>query len=218
MQWLAVIAELTNEALLDGRDPGAAFDAVMSTADLDAPVPDPLFDQQPRVSERARELLRSGTAPEWSGDPLPEVAMMAQWMVIDSLVADIEEQDASGERLYALEFQGPSRQYIMFGRSTNLKCRIDEHTRAANPHGWALLNGWVSLPLLPNAKRAESVLLRMGGRIHIHRHYRERFYEMPYGRSLNLVRCIVDHFSSPEIRALLQAESGRPAVERRSRR
>jgi hypothetical protein len=91
MQWLAVIAELTNDALLDGRDPGAAFDEVMSTANLDAPVPDPLFDQQPCMSERARELLRSATAPEWPGDPLPEVAMMAQWMVVDSLLADIEE-------------------------------------------------------------------------------------------------------------------------------
>src|SRR5690348_5859797 len=84
----------------------------------------------------------------------------------------------------------------MFGHTTNVSMRLRAHINAAEPHGYALLNGWVSPPLRPHAKDAEAVLLRLGSIVERVVHYRERFYDMPYERGLSLARCVFDDFAA----------------------
>ncbi|MFF2954094.1 hypothetical protein ACFVVU_22475 [Kitasatospora sp. NPDC057965] len=140
--------------------------------------------------EWARQLLRAGTLPENPQSPLPDDIILIQDIVRDQLSGYVETDRPRADRLYVLDFQGPRRQYTMFGHSTDLPTRIAEHCQAATPHGYALLGGWAS-PGVDDAYSMEQVALRLA-RHEYGWHYRERFYEMPLTTGMNYVRAVFE--------------------------
>jgi hypothetical protein len=154
--------------------------------ELTTPVLPPPHPGLPRLVKRARVLLREGVLPKDWQVPLPDAARIVHSMMRDHLTSYVDVRHQRADRLYVLEFQGPN-QYVMFGRTTNLPERVAEHCRAAEPHGYALLNGWAS-PWVVSAKTLETAVLRFGGWTGSGYHHRERFYGMPYKTGLNLAR------------------------------
>lgn len=61
------------------------------------------------------------------------------------------------------------------------------HILDAGRHGYGLLNAWVS-PVLAHAQKQERVALDLAADLHGAQHVGERFYEMPFGTALTVVR------------------------------
>jgi hypothetical protein len=95
------------------------------------------------------------------------------------------------DRLYVLEFQGYESQYVIFGHTTNLMKRLSSHRLAAAPHGFALLQGWVS-PGMADARLAEQQVLMVASMLHGSGHFHERFYDMPYDKGLSIARAVFE--------------------------
>ncbi|MFF1817741.1 hypothetical protein ACFVWG_10635 [Kribbella sp. NPDC058245] len=98
---------------------------------------------------------------------------------------------SSDDHLYVLEFQGIRQQYVMFGRTRSIWRRLAAHRQAANPHGFVLLNGWIS-PGVNDAYSLEQITLGVGGLLHDQQHCRERFYDMPFELGLSIARSVFE--------------------------
>lgn len=95
--------------------------------------------------------------------------------------------------LYVLEFLGPRHQYVMFGRTNDLMRRFDEHVLDANPHGFAVVNGWASRrfqdpKVLPTAEQA---LLVAAERWFKTSHHHERFYNVSFDKGVQAARMMM---------------------------
>ncbi len=165
--------------------------ARFDTVDLTTPV-HPLPSKDVKVIEYVREEFRTATPERGGRGPLTINAIAVEWIIRRQLELYIEPDRPRADRLYVLEFQGPW-QYVMFGHTTNLLGRVTEHQRAASAHGFALVNGWAS-PWVENAQRLEYNALFYAGLLH-HQHYRERFFDMPFGFGVKIVRLIFEAMS-----------------------
>lgn len=155
--------------------------------DLTTPVVPPVHPGFPRLVDEARTRICAVDAGEPGGHPLPDCARLVQGGVMMQLARYPESRPGRPDRLYVLEFQGHRRQYLMFGHTTNLSRRLADHLLAANPHGFALLQGWVS-PGLANAQQLERLVLEVAGWCHGPIHFHERFYDMPFEKGLSIAR------------------------------
>lgn len=160
------------------------FDAFV---DLTTPVVPPVHPGSPRLIDEARAKICAVDADGSGGHPLPDCARLVQGGVMMQLARYPEPRPGRPDRLYVLEFQGHRRQYLMFGHTTNLSRRLADHLFAANPHGFALLQGWVS-PGLANAQQLERLVLEVAGWCHGSIHFHERFYDMPFEKGLSIGR------------------------------
>lgn len=155
--------------------------------DLTTPVVPPIHHGFPQLVDEARTRICSVDADEPGGHPLPDSARLVQGGVMMQLARYPEPRRGRPDRLYVLEFQGHRRQYLMFGHTTNLSRRLAHHLLAANPHGFALLQGWVS-PGLAKAQQLEQLVLEVAGWCHGPNHFHERFYDMPFEKGLSIGR------------------------------
>lgn len=164
-----------------------ALDLITCTTPL---TPGPLPEH---AIETVREEMRSiDTTIPIQRHPLPERIGIMSLVIRDGLQRYISNTDPGPDRIYVLDFQGPGRwQYIMFGHSFNALFRITEHIRAAEVHGWVLVDGWVS-PGLTNAQPLEASTLTVAGIFHQGLHYRERFYNMRFEDGLKIARVLFE--------------------------
>ncbi|MBB5166517.1 hypothetical protein [Mycobacterium sp. AZCC_0083] len=79
----------------------------------------------------------------------------------------------------------------MFGHSLDPLFRITEHIRAAEGHGWVLVDGWIS-PGVNNAQPLEAATLNVAGIFHQGLRYRERFYTMRFKDRLKIARMMFE--------------------------
>ena len=87
----------------------------------------------------------------------------------------------------------------MFGRTKDPHGRVTEHIRAAEVHGWALVDAWVS-PGVTSAQRLEQIVLTTVSFFHGGLHHRERFYGLDYQLGLKIARVVfeLDQIGIPE--------------------
>ena len=139
------------------------------------------FDWQERQQHTAARLrMATGSAP------ISKETSDWQDQILRSLNGYIP-RDApiiGRERLYVTDFQGPGHgaQYVKAGHSNNIVSRLEEHLRAANAHGWGMVNAWIS-PILANSKGARTVerkMLNALAEAHSGSSAGERFYGMDF--------------------------------------
>lgn len=155
--------------------------------DLTTPVVPPVHPEFPLLVDQARRRICADEADELDGHPLPDSARVVQSGALMQLGRYPEPNPRRPDRLYVLEFQGHRRQYVMFGHTTNLSRRLANHVLAANPHGFALFQGWAS-PGLAEAQPLEQLVLEVASWCHGSRHFHERFYDMPFDKALSIGR------------------------------
>jgi hypothetical protein len=145
------------------------------------------------VIERVRDEMRSiDTMTPIEKHPLVDRVGGVSLVIRDGLQRYISDADPGPDRIYVLDFQGPGRwQYVMFGHSFDPLFRITEHIRAAEVHGWVLVDGWIS-PGLTNARPLEAATLNVAGIFHHSFHYRERFYTMRFEDGLKIARVMFE--------------------------
>jgi hypothetical protein len=85
----------------------------------------------------------------------------------------------------------------MFGRTRDPLGRVAEHIRAAEVHGWALVDGWLS-PGARQAPKFEQAVIRTAGLYHRGLHYRERFFGMDFDFALKIARVMFELWDKPE--------------------
>ncbi|MGH2777278.1 MAG: hypothetical protein ACRDJB_01365 [Actinomycetota bacterium] len=174
--------------------------------ELSTPVLPPADPSFSRLIEEARRALQAEPLSDVGAHPLSDEVRALEHLVVLRLAQYLESGSPGGDRLYVLEFQG-ARQYLMFGHSTNVLVRVSDHQRAATPHGFALLNGWAS-PVVANAQPVEQAVLTIGGMMHRHLHFRERFYDMPFEKGLSIARAVFE--LNTDWRPALGQTEGRP--------
>lgn len=110
-----------------------------------------------------------------------------------AVVQQLDQYDdpSSDDHLYVLEFQGVGQQYVMYGRTRSWWRRLSSHRQAAAPHGFALLNGWLS-PGVSDAYPLEQIALGAAGLLHGQAHFRERFYNLPFEHGLCIGRAVFE--------------------------
>ncbi|MFF3228857.1 hypothetical protein ACFYV7_39115 [Nocardia suismassiliense] len=124
----------------------ARLDLVTCTSPL---TPGPLSPQAIHRVRKALRALTPKTPIEYR--PLPDRLRRISRVTEEGLKRYLELAEARTDHLYVLDFQGPgSWQYVMFGHTTQPLARVHKHILAAEPHGWALLDGWIS-PGVENA-------------------------------------------------------------------
>jgi len=144
------------------------FDGRTSLGEEDFPRPHSLLDRvslstplyphpHPGAVEIARHQLLLPPDDLSSGTPLPPIASALQGLVVSTLLRYVEADTSPTDRLYILEFQG-QRQYLKFGHTRNLAKRLRAHINSAAPHGYALLQGWIS-PAFDDAHSLEKVVI-----------------------------------------------------------
>lgn len=100
--------------------------------------------------------------------PIPDVALRLQRRVRNRALDTLAHHDGrEGERLYVLEFAGPTpRVKIGKARSAaHLRERIATHLRSKNIHGYGLISAHVTRPI-PHAAQAEDQALAWMGSAH----------------------------------------------------
>ncbi|WP_353373867.1 hypothetical protein [Mycobacterium sp.] len=143
--------------------------------------------------ERVRDEMRSiDTTTPIERHPLVDRVGTMSLVIRDGLQRYISDADPGPDHIYVLDFQGPGQwQYIMFGHSLDPLFRITEHIRAAEVHGWVLVDGWIS-PGVTNAQPLEAATLNVAGIFHQGLHYRERFYTMRFKDGLKIARVMFE--------------------------
>lgn len=175
--------------------------------DLTTPVVPPVRPGFSRLVDEARMRICAVEADEPDGHPLPDCARMVQCGVKMQLARYPKPRPGRPDRLYVLEFQGRRQQYVMFGHTTNLSRRLSDHLLAANPHGIALLQGWVS-PGLAKAQRLEQLILEVASWCHGSNHVHERFYDMPFEKGLSIGRASFELHTDWRVLARTSASIG----------
>jgi hypothetical protein len=176
----------------EGVSPSLPADVDLDTAmDLTTPVLPPTRPEVPKLVEEVRATLNEGTGHVFHGHPLPDLAVGLEWAVEMQLETYETPRAREPDRIYVLEFQGYRRQYVMFGHTTNLKKRLVAHRLAATPHGFALLQGWVS-PGAARAQPLEQLILMIAMSLHGYQHFHERFYDMPFTKGLSIARAVFE--------------------------
>ncbi|MBB6566644.1 hypothetical protein HPO96_20870 [Kribbella sandramycini] len=141
------------------------------------------------VTAARRALCSASSARRSTAPPFNDEIRRAEAAVVRQLGQYADP--SSDDHLYVLEFQGVRQQYVMFGRTRSFWRRLMVHRQAANPHGFVLLDGWVS-PGVRDAYSLEQIALGVGGLLHGQRHYRERFYDMPFELGLSIGRSVFE--------------------------
>ncbi|WP_433754707.1 hypothetical protein [Nocardia sp. CA-135398] len=169
------------------HDP-ARLDLVTCTTPL---IPGPL--PQAMIDEIRAEMRALGPVIPVPYHPLSDRLRLATRVIRDGLERYVETDAVRADRLYVLDFQGPGEwQYIMFGHTTRGMERINEHIRAAEPHGWVLLDGWIS-PGTERAQELEQVALTAAEGFHGCMLGRsERFYGMDFQLGLKIARTVFE--------------------------
>lgn len=148
-----------------------------SAMNLTSPVLPPMDpDHEQLVATARRELVSGRSAASADGPPLTDTVRRAEHAVVRCLERYTDH--GSDDHLYVLEFQGWGQQYVMFGRTRSAWRRLAAHRQAVNPHGFALMDGWVS-PGVDDAFPLEQIALGVAGLLHGQVHHRERFMTCP---------------------------------------
>lgn len=203
-----VLFRAAGDPELDGATLSLPVEVDLDAAvDLTTPIVAPVSPHVPHLVEKARADLRAGAGSELGDHPLPDNARLVEDAVLMQLAKYGESHPDAPERLYVLEFQGYRRQYVMFGRTTNLTKRLTAHQLAATPHGFALLQGWVS-PGVANAHNLEQSMLMVGSMLHGTQHFRERFYDMSFEKGLSIARAVFELHTDWRTRCAQTNDSG----------
>ncbi|WP_157979528.1 hypothetical protein [Kribbella monticola] len=156
---------------------------------LTSPVLEPVDPDHERLVAAARRALINGSAGGGASPPFTDEIRRAE----QAVVRQLDRYDHLGyeDQLYVLEFQGMHQQYVMYGRTRSWWRRLLSHRQAAAPHGFALLNGWLS-PKVSDAYPLEQIALAVAGALHGQEHFRERFYNMRFEDGLSVARAVFE--------------------------
>jgi hypothetical protein len=180
--------------LFDQVGEGGTIDRFPISVDLDSvleltsPVLPPAHPDLPQIADQVHHTLRHSKKDTY---PLSHQAEALADGVRLRLEQYAQLPGPGHDHLYVLEFQGRDHQYVMFGRSRQLKRRLRTHDREAALHGFVLLDGWASPPVA-DARPLERLCLTVGDWMHQHSNRSERYYGMPFSKGLSIARAVYE--------------------------